>query len=99
MVSEAVWSKWQGVLHRPRFDRYFTPAARRTGVLHALARSVRWRAARLQVADCRDPKDSRFLALAAECHATWLVRGDEDLPCLHSWRGIPIVSTTTFMAA
>lgn len=97
--SDATWDELHEVLHRPKFDRYFTPALRRTDYLHTLARAARWHHVATVVADCRDPKDNKFLELAHDTQAAMIVSGDGDLLCLHPWRGIPIVSPAAFLAA
>lgn len=51
-----------------------------------------------KVAICRDPKDDIFLSVALAGKADRIVTGDDDLLALHSFRGIPIVSPTTFLA-
>ncbi|MFT3815805.1 MAG: putative toxin-antitoxin system toxin component, PIN family [Acidovorax sp.] len=95
--SDATWDELQEVLQRPRFDRYFHPAVRRTGYLQTLARIARWHHVGTRVADCRDPKDNKFLELALDAGAAMIVSGDDDLLCLHPWRGIPIVAPAAFL--
>jgi predicted nucleic acid-binding protein len=45
---------------------------------------------------CRDPMDSKFLALALVSEADALVSSDEDLLILHPWRRIPILTPAEF---
>jgi predicted nucleic acid-binding protein len=47
------------------------------------------------VADCQDPKDHKFLALAAE--AELILASDPHLTGLHPWRGIPILPPAAFL--
>lgn len=89
--SDATWDELHEVLHRPRFDRYFPHASQRSNYLHTLARAGRWHHVVSTVADCRDAKDNKFLALALDANAATIVSGDQDLLCLHPWRGIAIV--------
>lgn len=51
-----------------------------------------------RVAVCRDPKDDIFLSVAVAGRADLIVTGDNDLLSLHPFRGIPIVTPTTFLA-
>ena len=46
---------------------------------------------------CRDPKDDKFLALAAECEASILVSSDEDLLELQPWNEVRIVRPAAFL--
>jgi putative PIN family toxin of toxin-antitoxin system len=49
-----------------------------------------------RVAECRDPKDDKFLELALNGHAELVVSGDADLLMLGTFRGIPIISPGAF---
>jgi predicted nucleic acid-binding protein len=60
-----------------------------------------------EVSDSPDPKDNKFLALALDGHANFIVTGDRDLLALcndrngrfiQSWRDIQILSPASFMA-
>lgn len=46
---------------------------------------------------CRDPTDTKFLALAAAARADVLVSSDHDLLVLHPWHGIPILTPAEFL--
>ena len=45
---------------------------------------------------CRDPKDDKFLELAVNGHAEFIVSNDKDLLVLRMFRDIPIISPTEF---
>ena len=49
------------------------------------------------VADCRDPKDNMFLALAQAADAKLILTGDQDLLTLHPWRTIPILTPADYL--
>ncbi len=49
------------------------------------------------VTDCRDAKDNMILALALSGNADLIVTGDEDLLCLHPWRGIAIMKPAAYL--
>ena len=49
------------------------------------------------VTDCRDPRDNKFLELAVSGRATHIVTGDSDLLVLHPFRGIIVVSPSSFL--
>ena len=44
-----------------------------------------------------DPKDDKFLELAVNGKADFLVTGDHDLQVLHPFRGIPILAPRMFL--
>ncbi len=48
------------------------------------------------IAECRDPKDDKFLELAIGGKAACIVSGDKDLLVLHPFRGIPILTPAGF---
>jgi predicted nucleic acid-binding protein len=50
------------------------------------------------VQECRDPKDDKYLALAAAGGADVIVSSDaRHLLSMHPWRGIPILSPADFL--
>jgi predicted nucleic acid-binding protein len=49
------------------------------------------------IADCRDPKDSKFLELGVDGNASHIISGDADLLILHPFRGISIVTPQGFL--
>jgi putative PIN family toxin of toxin-antitoxin system len=46
---------------------------------------------------CRDPNDNKFLELAVDGLADYIVGGDKDLLILHPFRDIPIVTPAEFL--
>lgn len=51
-----------------------------------------------RVADCRDPKDDKFLDVALSGDVDCLVSGDLDLLSMNPYRSIPIISPAEFLA-
>lgn len=47
---------------------------------------------------CRDPKDDKFLELAASGNADAIVSGDHDLLALHPFRQVSILDPATFLS-
>ena len=47
---------------------------------------------------CRDPKDDKFLEVAINGGAEWIVTGDNDLLVLHPFEGVDIVSPADYLA-
>jgi putative PIN family toxin of toxin-antitoxin system len=97
LTSEPVLAELRNVIAREKFDRYVAAAARRE--------FVEWYAAAAKlvcishvVSECRDAKDNKLLELVLSGHADVLVTGDDDLLCLHPWRGVAIVSPADYLA-
>lgn len=100
-ASEATLTELERVLLRPKFDRYQPDDVRREFAF-MLRRNVRLfavsEADEANVApSCRDPKDSKFLALASVCSAAALISSDADLLVMHPWQGVPIITPAAFV--
>jgi putative PIN family toxin of toxin-antitoxin system len=97
LASAETLNEFTSVLLRSKFDRYLSMEAR----IRALAE---FRAAATivpvvhHVAECRHPKDDKFLELALSGRADVILTGDMDLLVLHPWRNIPILSPATYLA-
>jgi putative PIN family toxin of toxin-antitoxin system len=52
----------------------------------------------VNIVDCRDPDDNKFLSLALTGEADLIVTGDADLLSLHPFRGIPILTPSAYLA-
>lgn len=98
ILSQEVEDEYREVLARPKFDR-FVGISRRQRILDlVLVASERVEPVEL-VQECPDPKDDKYLSLAAAGGADVIVSGDEKhlLP-MHPWRGIPVLRAVEFMA-
>jgi len=51
-----------------------------------------------RVADCRDPKDDKFLDVALAGEVDYLISGDLDLVSMNPYRSIPIITPAEFLA-
>jgi putative PIN family toxin of toxin-antitoxin system len=97
VVSREVAAEYRAVLRRPKFARALSEE-RRESILELIEIVARRVEPVEQVADCRDPKDNMYLALAAACGATLLVSSNADLLVLDPWRGVRIVTPAVFVA-
>lgn len=96
LISDATVEELNAVLQRKGFERYVTEEERmeflsafvREGILIEIVE---------RVMACRDPKDDKFLELAVNGKATYIVSGDEDLLVLHPFRGIAIMTPRQFL--
>ena len=51
-----------------------------------------------RVADCRDPKDDKYLDVALAGEVDYLISGDLDLVSMNPYRSIPIITPAEFLA-
>ena len=97
-LSESVINELDDVLRRPRFEKYVREDER-IHFLVTLLREAHIVRVTATVADCRDPKDNKYLELAQAAQATCIVTGDKDLLDLHPYHGIPILTPRQFLDA
>ncbi len=98
LVSPAIEEEYREVLSRPKFDRYVSNE-RRQRILDIVAAGAERIELPPPVHECRDPKDDKYLALAAAGKADVIVSSDvHDLISMHPWRGISILSPANFLA-
>jgi uncharacterized protein len=83
---------------RPKFDR-FVSVERRQRILDIVVVAAERIEPTETVRECRDPKDDKYLALAAAGRADVIVSSDaRHLLSMHPWRGIRILSPTNYLA-
>lgn len=95
LLSEETFAELHEVLHRPHLNKYLTDEMR-LQFLHAYVREAKLVLITQAISECRDPKDNAFLELAVSGAASHLISGDRDLLVMHPFRGIEIVSPSTF---
>ena len=84
------------VVHLPKFDKYLSEEER-IEFLTTLVHEAELVNVVETVTDCRDARDNKFLELAVSGRATHIVSGDSDLLVLHPFRGIIVVSPSSFL--
>ena len=101
-ASQATLDELKEVLTREKFRLYLADAARQE-FLRRVENNARLFVVReedcLSVDPaCRDPKDNKLPAVAAESEAEVLVSSDEDLLVLDPWNGVRIVRPAEFLS-
>ncbi|MGD0655730.1 MAG: putative toxin-antitoxin system toxin component, PIN family [Thermoguttaceae bacterium] len=96
LLSAATTTELNEVIHLPKFDKYLSEEER-IEFLTTLVHEAELVNVVETVTDCRDPRDNKFLELAVSGRATHIVTGDSDLLVLHPFRGIIVVSPSTFL--
>ncbi len=79
-----------------KFDKYLSIQSR-VKAINFLESNAIFISIEEEVIACRDPKDDKFLSLAWNSNADYLISGDKDLLVLHPFRSTPILSPIEFL--
>jgi len=96
--SPSTWLELENVLARPKFDRYITQTERQTFLLDFSQTIDLILEDSFTTNECRDPKDNKYLELAVNGKAEYLITGDQDLLVLHSFQFINILRIEQFLS-
>ncbi len=96
LLSQEVEDEYRDVLSRPKFDRYVS-IERRQRILDIIMMSAATIEPTELVRECIDPKDDKYLTLAAAGKADVIMSSDvHHLLSMHPWRGIRFCHRRTF---
>jgi putative PIN family toxin of toxin-antitoxin system len=90
-VSEETLRELAETLSRPKFDPYVSQADRQR-FFELFARVAEWVPVTTTIRRCRDPKDDKFLELAVDGTADWIITGDKDLLELSPFQSTSILT-------
>jgi putative PIN family toxin of toxin-antitoxin system len=96
LVSDSTLTELATFINRPKVDKYISKPARRNffEVLAPLCINVEI----IQTIQAsRDPKDDKFLEVAINGSADFILSGNSDLLALHPFHEIPIYSPSQFL--
>jgi uncharacterized protein len=96
LQSIDTWRELEDVLLRDKFERYKALAVRRN-FLESLEGALESVSILTKVTACRHPKDDKFLELAVDGKADYVITGDKDLLTLHPFRGITILTPQAYL--
>jgi putative PIN family toxin of toxin-antitoxin system len=96
LLSPQTLAELSEVLSRKKFDRYVTSIEREEFLEALLERVILIEPIETVIA-CRDPKDDKFLELALNGEASFIITGDEDLLELNPFRGVRILKPDQFL--
>ena len=97
LYSAATFSELKQVLSRRKFDKYLTSEERNI-FLFKFANESESVEIIEEIKACRDAKDDKFLELAVNGNADFIVTGDEDLLVLNPFREIEIITPEVFVS-
>ena len=96
LATPAVLEEWHCVLRRPKFNKYIS-IENRERFLSRLVSNVEIVGIEVNIKECRDAKDDKFLELAVSGNADYIITGDADLLILNPFRNIPILTPNQFL--
>lgn len=95
LLSDELLEEMNDVLHRPKFQKYFS-----VDMINELVSLMLGKVEMVEIKEtfdiCRDPKDNFLLDLCHSGNAYYLVTGDEDLLSLNSFKGTQIIDYNSF---
>ncbi|MGI0482874.1 putative toxin-antitoxin system toxin component, PIN family [Geminocystis sp. CENA526] len=95
LISDPTLQELLTVIERKKFDKYVSLGERKEFI-----RKLQIIARKIEITEhfniCRDPKDDKFLELAINRKAQFIITGDEDLLVLNIFRGIEIITPRDF---
>ena len=95
--SKATTNELVEVLRRDKFDRFATVEDRAFRV-QTYIEATRLVTVNVELTDCADPKDNKFLELALAAKATVIVSGDKKhLISMNPYKGIAIIRVRDFV--
>ena len=89
--SESTLAELREVLNRRKFDKYLQIEERQKFLIKFFDTSRRI-LIQETISICRDAKDNKFLELAVNVDAKFIITGDQDLLILNPFRGINIIT-------
>jgi putative PIN family toxin of toxin-antitoxin system len=78
IVSEETLTELAETLSRPKLDPYVSRPDRQS-FFELFARVAEWVPVTTTIRRCRDPNDDKFLELALDGNAGWIITGDKEL--------------------
>lgn len=76
--SEETYKELKTRIYKPKFNKYISDQDREQ-FLEVVKKSSNFIEITSQINICRDPDDNKFLELAKDCNAEYLITGDQDL--------------------
>jgi len=97
LMSNEIIGELQDIFNRPKFDKYSSKQVRNEFLNDFLAVVENVEIVE-KITICRDRKDDKFLELAVNGNANYIITGDQDLLVLHPFQNIAIISVSDYMS-
>lgn len=97
LSSLATLEELADVLRRPKFDVYVSQEERQSFLSNFILATTLVEVT-TKIEACRDAKDNKFLELAVDGTADFIVTGDKDLLDIHPFQGVMIATPAAFLA-
>ena len=96
LISNDTFNELQEKLLSSKFNKYVQVQTRKTFLktLHAISEMV---TIEKRITACRDSKDDKFLELAVNGNADFIVTGDNDLLVLHPFETVKVITAADFL--
>ena len=96
LASTATTLELEEVLSRKKFEKYFSMEEHIQFVARFFA-DAEIIEIKEKITACRDRKDNKFLELAVNGKADYIITGDQDLLVLHPFQNIVIISVSDYL--
>ncbi len=96
ITSTECYQKLIEVLHRPKFKKYFSDSDL-SFIQEILLKELKFQIIESKIDACSDSKDDKFLSLAKDGKADFLVTGDKDLFEMERFEGTEIITPRNFI--
>ncbi|MDX2256876.1 MAG: putative toxin-antitoxin system toxin component, PIN family [Pseudanabaenaceae cyanobacterium bins.39] len=97
LMSNEILEELADIFNRPKFDRYSSKQLRNEFLNDFLAIVENVQIVE-KIAACRDRKDDKFLELAVNGKANYIITGDQDLLVLNPFQDIAIISVSDYLS-
>ncbi|MFN6144254.1 MAG: putative toxin-antitoxin system toxin component, PIN family [Pseudanabaena sp.] len=97
LMSNEIIEELTDIFNRPKFDRYSSKQLRNEFLNDFLAIVENVQIVE-KIAACRDRKDDKFLELAVNGKANYIITGDQDLLVLNPFQDIEIISVSDYLS-
>lgn len=97
LMSNEILGELQDIFNRPKFDKYSSRLVRNEFLNDFLAVVENVEIVQ-KIQICRDRKDDKFLELAVNGNANYIITGDQDLLVLHPFQDIAIISVSDYLS-
>lgn len=96
VYSRSTLNELISTLFYEKFDKYLTITDKQKFLESYinLAKDVKVTAS---ISECRDVKDNKFLELAVDGGADFIITGDKDLLVLHPFRNVSMITPSSFL--